>query len=456
MTEVRDRIRRRWWVVLLCVLVAVGAGLVTGVSASTTYTSKAALTTYSANRAPEQDAVLIQSYVDLFNNDAGQQSLRRSARIPGDIRVTAMPVATGPIMFVVAGGPDSAGVTRAAQAMADGFRQSINAGVQRTRQAALDALQKPFDDRGAANDPILEQERVQLQQAVDRLNSDTSGLLQNLTSASAATAERPALTARLAVSAVIGLLVGLVLAWLVGSLAPRLRTAAEVREASGLRTFDAAGDGVDPRMQMRHVVNALAFDDMPLPSVVALTGVGGRTGSAGVADELARIRAAQGAEVALVRTTRDGEFAGAGMVDVLLTPDGEGIHATRLDETLHSSTRLGPSVSILGAGEPGPDGRGADVYDVLTRENVAELIGLLRKRFDVVVVECAPVDEAAEAQLLCSAADRTLLVVERDTVTPTRGRRSADLLRQAGIEAFGAVLVARPERVTPSRLLSSH
>ncbi len=112
-------------------------------------------------------------------------------------------------------------------------------------------------------------------------------------------------------------------------------------------------------------------------------------------------------------------------------------------------------MSILGAGEPGPDGRGSDPHDVLTRDNVAELIGLLRKRFDVVVVECAPVDEAAEAQLLCSAADRTLLVVERDTVTPTRGRRSADLLRQAGIEAFGAVLVARSERVTPSRLLLS-
>ena len=264
------------------------------------------------------------------------------------------------------------------------------------------------------------------------------------------------MTARLAVSAVVGLLVGLVLAWLVGSLAPRLRTAAEVREALGLRTFDASGDGVDPRMQMRHVVNALAFDDMPVPSVIALTGVGGRAGSAGVADELARIRAAQGADVALVRTTRDGEFAGAGMVDVLLTPDGDGIHAARLDETLRSSTRLGRGVSILGAGEPGPDGRGTDPYDVLTRENVAELIGLLRKRFDVVVVECAPVDEAAEAQLLCSAADRTLLVVERDAVTPTRGRRAADLLRQAGIEAFGAVLVARTERITPSRLLPSH
>ncbi len=456
MTDVRDRIRRRWWVVLLCVLLAVGGALVTGLGATTTYTSKASLTTYSANRAPEQDAVLIQSYVDLFNNVAGQQSLRRDARIPGDITVTAMPVATGPIMFVVASGPDSAAVTRAAQAMADGFRESINAGVQRTRQAALDALQKPFADREAGNDFILEQERVQMQQTVDRLNSDTSGLLQNLTAASAATAERPAMTARLAVSAVVGLLVGLVLAWLVGSLAPRLRTAAEVREALGLRTFDASGDGVDPRMQMRHVVNALAFDDMPVPSVIALTGVGGRAGSAGVADELARIRAAQGADVALVRTTRDGEFAGAGVVDVLLTPDGDGIHAARLDEALRRSTRLGRGVSILGAGEPGPDGRGTDPYDVLTRENVAELIGLLRKRFDVVVVECAPVDEAAEAQLLCSAADRTLLVVERDAVTPTRGRRSADLLRQAGIEAFGAVLVARTERITPSRLLPSH
>ncbi len=246
MTEVRDRIRRRWWVVLLCVLVAVGGALVTGLGATTTYTSKASLTTYSANRAPEQDAVLIQSYVDLFTSDAGQQSLRRDARIPDDITVTAMPVATGPIMFVVASGPDPAAVARAAQTMADGFRQSINAGVQRTRQAALDALRKPFADREADNDFILQQERIQLQQSVDRLNSDTSGLLQNLTAATAPTADRPAMTARLAVSVVVGLLVGLVLAWLVGGLAPRLRTAAGVREVSGLRTFDASGDGGRP------------------------------------------------------------------------------------------------------------------------------------------------------------------------------------------------------------------
>lgn len=454
MTDVRDRILRRWWVVALCVLVAVGAALVTGVSAGTTYTSKASLTTYSANRAPEQDAVLIQSYVDLFNNDASRQPLRREAQVPSDVQVTATPVATGPIMFVVATGPDAAAVPRAAQAMADAFRQSINAGVQRTRQAAIDALQRPFADREASNDFILEQERVQLQQSIDRLNGDTSGLLQNLTAASTATADRPAMTARLAVSVVVGLLVGLVFAWLLGGLAPRLRTAAEVRETLGLRAFDASGGDSDRHMQMRHVVNALAFDDLPVPSVIAVAGVGGRAGSAYVADELARIRAAQGADVVVMRTSRDGEFAGAGMVDVLRTPDGDGIHAARLDETLRSSSRLGRDVSILGAGEPGPDGRGADPYDVMTRENVGELIGLLRKRFDVVVVECAPVDTAAEAQLVCAVSDRTLVVVARDTVSPTRGRRCADLLRQAGIEPFAAVLVARTERVTASRLLS--
>ncbi len=157
MTEVRDRIRRRWWVVLLCVLVAVGGALVTGLGATTTYTSKASLTTYSANRAPEQDAVLIQSYVDLFTSDAGQQSLRRDARIPRRHHGDRDAVATGPIMFVVASGPDPAAVARAAQTMADGFRQSINAGVQRTRQAALDALRKPFADREADNDFILQQ-----------------------------------------------------------------------------------------------------------------------------------------------------------------------------------------------------------------------------------------------------------------------------------------------------------
>lgn len=183
-------------------------------------------------------------------------------------------------MFVTATGPDARAVPRAAQAMADAFRQNISAGVQRTRQAAIEALQKPFADHRARGDFILEQEQLQLQQSVDRLNSDTSGLLQDLTAASAATAQKPAMTARLALAVVIGLLVGLVLAWLAGGLSPRLRTAEQVRESLGLHTFDAAGGGADPRMQMRHVVNALAFDDLPVPAVLAVTGVGGRDGSA--------------------------------------------------------------------------------------------------------------------------------------------------------------------------------
>ncbi|GAA2062383.1 P-loop NTPase family protein [Williamsia deligens] len=452
MTEVRDRILHRWWVVVAAVVVAVVVAVLMTTGRDTDYTSKAALTTYSANRAPEQDAVLIQSYVDFFDNGANQQALRAAARVPADVTFTAQPVATGPIMFIVATGPDASTVPAAAEAMANAFRDSINQGVQRTRQSAIDALQKPFAERQARGDQVLPQERVQLSQSIDELNSDTSGRLQDLTSASAATADRPAVAATVSVAVVVGLLLGAVIAWLIGGWAPRLRRPDQVREVMGVRTFDASGDGgSDRRLQMRHVVNALSFDDLPVPSVVAVVGVGGRTGSSFVAEELARIRSAQGVDVALVRTVRDGDFAGIGMVDVLRTTDGDTVDAHRLDDALHPADRLGASVTVLGAGGE----ESVDPYDVMNRQNVTELIGLLRKRFDVTVVECAPVDTAAEAQLLCSTADRTLIAVESGVLSPTRGRRAADLLRQSEIDPFAAVLVTGDSELTPSRLLSS-
>ncbi|MBT0566286.1 hypothetical protein [Williamsia sp. CHRR-6] len=446
MTDFWTRLTRRWWIIPATVVLALGVALVVGLGQSTTYTSKSALTTYSQNRAPEQDAVLIQSYVDFFNNGANQTTLREAAKVPESVKFTAMPVATGPIMFIAASGSDQQQVRTAATAMAIAFRDSINAGVQQTRDSAVAALRAPFLERLARNDFILQQERVELSRSIDALNADSSGRLQNLTNANTVTKSTPDIWTTLAIGLVVGLLLGGALAWLIGGVAPRLRRPDQLAEVLGVKAFDVTSrEPEGHRLQMRHVVNALAFDDLPSPVIIALTGVADTPATAVAAEELARIRASQGADVVVMRTTRDGAGSALGVVDMLRSPE-----TVSLDDALRSTERtggIGAGISLLAPGHPG-----IDPYDVMTRVNVSDLLRQLSRRFSVIVIECPPVTEAAEVQLLCSLAHRTLMVVEADTVGASAARRASRLLAQSEVHPYAALLMA--ERVKAPLMIS--
>ncbi len=440
MTEHWVRIRRRWWAIPLALAIAVAIVVPMSTDRTTTYSSKVALTTYSADRAPEQDAILIQSYVDFFNGGADMNELRSQAKVPADIAFSADPVATGPIMFIVATGDNEQDVRAAVTAMGTAFRNSINAGVDQARDNAIATLRKPFLDRLARKDFILEQEQIELSRQIGQLNADSSGRLQNLDNSITVSADRPRLLPPLSIAILVGLLAGVAMAWVLGGLAPRLSRRSDVSDTLGLRAFDVTSRNRTSRLlQMRHVVNALAFDDLPAPVVLAVTPVSSPDASGLVAEQLARIRAGQGADVVVVRTIRRGSGSAPGIVDVLRSPE-----TVTLDDALTSNEgtdAIGRGVAVLAPGDPA-----IDPYDVMTRENVGELLGQLRKRFSVIVIDCPSVTTAGEVQLLCSAADRTVLVVERDVATRERALMATGLLSESQAEVFGAVLVAAPTR----------
>ena len=90
---------------------------------------------------------------------------------------------------------------------------------------------------------------------------------------------------------------------------------------------------------------------------------------------------------------------------------------------------------VLGTSEPQQDAR-----DPLTPNNLGRLIAELRGRFDVVILDTAPVLGVADARAVAAAADR-VLVIARWSKTSLRAVEAAiDVLLDAGAKISGIAL----------------
>lgn len=260
---------------------------------------------------------------------------------------------------------------------------------------------------------------------------------------------------------VVGALVGVVAAMVLESLVRRPRTTSELRTVPG-----AALTATLPRM--KHVSDARSFDPVlgeqvpavqntpqitamrarlqqrhpeVLPhnagcAVLAVTGSRGGDGATTVAVELARSFAALGSRVALV----DAHFSDRGATVRLAQQEQPGISdlLERRASAEQGVVRLGPGLTFLPAGSPTDR-----ASDLVCSETMGDLVRELRSEFDVVVLDCAPLDESADAVVLGELADEILLVT-------VPGRVTADALQNCVTQLRGAPvsLVANKVRST--------
>ena len=84
----------------------------------------------------------------------------------------------------------------------------------------------------------------------------------------------------------------------------------------------------------------------------------------------------------------------------------------------------------------------ADRYSRMTRERIVAVFDELRTRADTIVVVAPSIADTTETQLVCAAADLTMLVVARRFVTGRR-RHLSRLRRSQDAHAvlLGAVLI---------------
>ncbi|HSV68753.1 MAG TPA: polysaccharide biosynthesis tyrosine autokinase [Methylibium sp.] len=129
----------------------------------------------------------------------------------------------------------------------------------------------------------------------------------------------------------------------------------------------------------------------------------------------------------------------------------------RQHELFGASDRIGVSSMLVGralAGEVqavqtttlsvmtcGP--RPPNPQELLAPATLQPVLDMLRRRFDVIVLDTTAWNDSADAQLIAAQADSTLVVVRPDHSALPATRRMADALRQAGARPVGAVLNRR-------------
>lgn len=173
-------LRRFWWVVVLIVVLCLGGALFASASVAATYTGRSSLIVSSPNRAPEQDAVLVQGYVDYFNNGAYQAQVAGEAGLSKQVTLTARSAASSPILLIEATTSSPGYAQRAAAAVAEAFQGDINSQMNAQRKKQVDELEARILAVQGPDGDVNTSAVSTLRQEIADINQDTTNRLQQL------------------------------------------------------------------------------------------------------------------------------------------------------------------------------------------------------------------------------------------------------------------------------------
>jgi len=117
-----------------------------------------------------------------------------------------------------------------------------------------------------------------------------------------------------------------------------------------------------------------------------------------------------------------------GLTDLILAEDIDiDAHVTALGDTGLDFMRSG-------------DARQANATDIFSSQRMGQIIGALRSRYDIVILDAPPVMAVADARIIGKLADKTLFVVRWDKTPAKVSRTALDLLEQGRIPIVGITL----------------
>jgi polysaccharide biosynthesis transport protein len=437
-----EQIKQRWWVVVGIAALTVALAGVSLLTAHPTYVGKSELIVSSPNRAPEQDATLVQGYAALFANPATIARLRAANHIPDGITFEAKPVAASPILTIEATADDAKTAETAAQDMAVAFRQDINAIHEAERKQTLADLTSQLDrTEPASNDPINPSLAGPLQQEIFSTRHDFTNELQDLQLRAGVTTNAKQGVGSLVLPAAGGLLLGLLAALGLSVVSTRLWSSADIREQTAVEPLvevPESGSVARNRLRkhrLRTLANMVTSGDLGMPKVMAVTDTRGVRGAQDVAWTLAEFWAKKGHRTVLVyadhASCQEGNW---GYIDAL----ADSSWIDRFDEVLRdgavASMKVLPGGSVV-----------ADRYSLVTRERIGALLDKLRPVADTIVVAAPSIADSSdaqfEAQLLCAAAERTVLLAAKGKSRAGDVTAAAEALAKANAVLLGAVLI---------------
>ena len=426
-----EQIRQRWWVVVVVGVLALSVAVAPSVLARPTYVGK---TTLQISGLDANGAPMIVGYMTIFNDRATIARLTDTAKIPNDVTFEAKSIAASPMLSIeaTAGSPEVA--QDAAYDMAEAFRADINSVRQKGSDQYVAELQRQLDAIAPlAADGSVNPYYADLSNRIDEVKGNSTGLLQVLQFRAGVTKNARKIASTLVLGTAGGLVLGILAALGLAALSTRLTNSADLRDKTGVEPLvempkngSAKLDSVG-QDRLRTLANLISLQDLPKSTVIALTDSHGGCGARDIAEGLAELSAQQGRRTVLIYADNDPSepAGGAGFNDALV--DSSLVYGMLEDGDVES-------LKILTAGSTL-----ADRYPLMTREKIVAVLNELRTGADTVVVVAPSIDET-ETQLVCAAADVTILVV-------TRGSRAGDVtsaaetLEKVGAHLLGAVLI---------------
>lgn len=441
-------IRRYWWVVLAIVWLAILGALLATANSPTTYLGRTSLIVSSNDRSPEQDAVLVQGYVDYFDNAAYQKQLLAEAGIDAKTTVTAQAAAASPILVISTTAANAESAQSAAIAVAKAFRDDINEVHSRSTAAALATVQDQLDTALARNGKDDQAVIASLQDRIRQLQADQNNVLQELQSRGGVSVETPSLFNNLVLGSAGGLLLGVLAALALAKFSPRLRSRHDVAAKVGLNTLvelpgpRSKGAALQREQRLRQLANIVRAR-LAGPGVVAVTQASDGAATGMVCRGLATEWAAQGYRTVLVRF-------GGGIESASSWPSG----------SVKDSVRATEAAAVLSRMRPGPV-PGLSVLDLRLRlvggatglpaGRLTELLALEAFAGAIVILETPAVVGSAAAQSASLVADATLFVIDTRVAKVAETREAIEVLRESRVVPLGAVLApaGREEEDSP-------
>ncbi|HEX5146456.1 MAG TPA: Wzz/FepE/Etk N-terminal domain-containing protein [Conexibacter sp.] len=452
-------LRRRWPIVLACVLIVPAVAVALALSKQKQYAAQAQIlfsqphfdqTLFGSSAPPAQDPT----------RDAATNlklvDLRAVSVLTG--RALALPTeqVSGAVAVAAEGDANLASVTatwgtpRFAAKLADTYVQQYVAFRRRAERAQLRSarlvvegqLAQLTPEQQASPDGQMLQNRANQLQILAALQTGDAELVSPAGVPGSPSSPRPKRDAALGL--VLGLLLGIGLALLRDRFDARMRSVDEVRRALRAPVFGSlplnrrirGGGAPDARTAdvFRAIHANLRYDRVEHGMhVLMLTSLDSGDGRGAVATQLATAAADGGSRVLLIRADLRSPSAGPGLTSVLV--DGAAVH-----EVVH---RTDTSSGLLDVLEPGPEA--GSPMSLLSSPRMSELLEQARLSHDLVLVDVPPLGSVPDGIPLARSVDGALVVVRMRSHAARELASLRSELDHLGVRAVGALVTgARP------------
>jgi capsular exopolysaccharide synthesis family protein len=470
-----ETLKERRWLILAVLAITVGAAIAYVTTAAKVYKADAQMLVTPVSSSDQTFVGLglirdsndptrdVSTAAQLVTNTDVAARVKRELHLPGtptDVlkKVEAAPIAQSNLVTVTAQGPSPGAAQRLANAFA---RQTVADRTERLH-AQLDAILPPLRARVAQLPAVDRTGQGSLGDrlaALETLRAGPDPTLKVQTLAArpdSQSSPRPKLT--LAAGIVSGLILGIVAAFGLQALDPRLRREEQLRELYGLPILSRiprdrrgrSGRGhtalaperlapaTHEAFRTLRAMLAAMHPDMPKARSVLVTSASPGEGKTTVAINLAHALAQAGSQVTLVEADLRRPTIGPALG---LSPPRQGtasvlIRQVPLDDALVVTEKYGPDLQLLLAEQAGDW-----MVDRLSLPTARQIVADAEATADFVVIDSAPLTEVIDALPLAREVDDVLLVARLGKTNLRKLSELGELLAQNDITPVGIALV---------------